>query len=311
LYSPRVSQASQSRLRLLAHPVYASRAETIDLTTTHASLQLQPDDSSTSLLFAPGLQIIQFLFYFISTIPPPIWLRPNASTLSQLGRHSPNVSTILLRLFLLQFFPKPIRIHQILPTEDELWTNCGRTVEKLWAWTDGRRRGRNVEELWKNCRKICARVRERKLSTILPQFFYNSSQPKTKLFERNRSRSRPTSKTQSRALGSNNWHLTFSFKFRNFPLRVANRWQHKRFDARTTELTISVMLFCVFLCIFVLGNYYDWLICIHAYTCVSSYQRRMSIRFCKQSNTMIPSEVFDVLYFGHVTSSLYKLVWMF
>jgi hypothetical protein len=36
------------------------------------------------------------------------------------GRHSPNVSTILLRLFLLQFFPKPIRMHQILPNKEKL-----------------------------------------------------------------------------------------------------------------------------------------------------------------------------------------------
>jgi hypothetical protein len=36
------------------------------------------------------------------------------------GRNSPNVSTILLQLFLLQFFPKPIRMHQILPNEEEL-----------------------------------------------------------------------------------------------------------------------------------------------------------------------------------------------
>jgi hypothetical protein len=36
------------------------------------------------------------------------------------GRHSPNVSTILLRFFLLQFFSKPIRMHQILPNEEEL-----------------------------------------------------------------------------------------------------------------------------------------------------------------------------------------------
>jgi hypothetical protein len=36
------------------------------------------------------------------------------------GRHLPNVSTILLRLFLLQFFPKPIRMHQIHRNEKEL-----------------------------------------------------------------------------------------------------------------------------------------------------------------------------------------------
>jgi hypothetical protein len=35
-------------------------------------------------------------------------------------RHSPNVSTIILRLFLLQFFPKPIWMHQILPNVEKL-----------------------------------------------------------------------------------------------------------------------------------------------------------------------------------------------
>jgi hypothetical protein len=47
------------------------------------------------------------------------------------GRHSPNVSTIFLRLFLLQLFSKPIRMHQILPHKEEWWKNCRKIVEKL------------------------------------------------------------------------------------------------------------------------------------------------------------------------------------
>jgi hypothetical protein len=47
------------------------------------------------------------------------------------GRNSPNVSTIFLRLFLLQFFSKPIRMHQILPHEEELQKKCRTIVERF------------------------------------------------------------------------------------------------------------------------------------------------------------------------------------
>jgi hypothetical protein len=95
-----------------------------------------------------------------------------------LGQDSPNISTILLRFFLLQFFPKPIRMHQTRK-------NYGRIVETFCRRA---RRGKIVEELWKNCRKILwALERQRRgeifwknrpgaksfynSSTILPQFF--------------------------------------------------------------------------------------------------------------------------------------------
>jgi hypothetical protein len=96
------------------------------------------------------------------------------SKVQEQGQDSPNISTILLRFFLRQFFPKPIRMHQTRK-------NCGRIVE---TFCRSARRGRIVEELWKNCKKILwALERQRKgkffgrllraqnLSTILPQFF--------------------------------------------------------------------------------------------------------------------------------------------
>jgi hypothetical protein len=55
-----------------------------------------------------------------------------------LGRHSPNVSTSILRLFLLQFFSKPIRMHQILPHKEELWKNCRKIVDRFCGPSTGR-----------------------------------------------------------------------------------------------------------------------------------------------------------------------------
>jgi hypothetical protein len=78
-----------------------------------------------------------------------------------MGRHSPNVSTILLRLFLLQFFPKPIRAHQILPNEETLWKNCRKILRTL-------DRQRSREELWKNRPGAKSFYNS---ATILPQFF--------------------------------------------------------------------------------------------------------------------------------------------
>jgi hypothetical protein len=54
------------------------------------------------------------------------------------GRHSPNVSTIFLRLFLLQFFSKPIRMHQILPHKEELRKNCRIFLERFCGPSTGR-----------------------------------------------------------------------------------------------------------------------------------------------------------------------------
>jgi hypothetical protein len=87
------------------------------------------------------------LLMSINCVPP----EPKPCFPQVLGRHSPNVSTILLRLFLLQFFSKPIRMHQILPHKEELWKNCRKIVEncrKILRTLDRQRRqGRIVEEL--------------------------------------------------------------------------------------------------------------------------------------------------------------------
>jgi hypothetical protein len=58
--------------------------------------------------------------------------------ITQTGAAFTKCSTIFLRLFLLQFFSKPIQMHQILPHKEELWKNCRKIVERFCGPPTGR-----------------------------------------------------------------------------------------------------------------------------------------------------------------------------
>jgi hypothetical protein len=94
------------------------------------------------------------------------------------GAEFTKCSTILLRLFLLQFFPTPIRMHQIFSNKEELYKNCGKIVARfcICAMTVG-----GGEELYKNCRNIFGRARAK---SFLPLDSPRETRPKVRARKR-------------------------------------------------------------------------------------------------------------------------------